>query len=106
MKVFTSDAEVIAVGVVYIWAVALAEPFMCSSITSGGALRAAGDTMPALYYTLISQWLVRLPAAYILAFPLGYDVNGIWAALVIFSALQGFLTVRKFGRGEWRSRRI
>ncbi len=76
MKVFTSDAEVIAVGVVYIWAVALAEPFMCSSITSGGALRAAGDTMPALYYTLISQWLVRLPAAYILAFPLGYDVNG------------------------------
>ena len=106
MMIFTSDAEVIAVGVVYLWAVAIAEPFMCSSITSGGALRAAGDTMPALYYTLIAQWLVRLPAAYALAFPLGFDVNGIWAALVVFSALQGFLTVRKFGHGDWKSRRI
>lgn len=106
MSIFSSDAEVLAVGIAYLWAVAAAEPFMCAAITSGGALRGAGDTMPALYYTLVAQWLVRLPAAWFLAFPLGYDVNGIWAALVIFSALQGFLTVRKFGQGRWKTRRI
>ena len=105
MTLFTSEAQVIAVGITYLWAVAIAEPFMCSAIVSGGSLRGAGDTMPALYHTLIAQWLVRLPAAYILAFPLGFDVNGIWTALVIFSALQGFLTTRKFGEGGWKSRR-
>ena len=106
MQIFTNDAQVIAVGVVYLWAVAAAEPFMCAAVTSGGSLRGAGDTMPALYYTLIAQWLVRLPAAYVLAFPLGLDVNGIWVALVLFSALQGFLTVRKFGQAHWKSRTI
>lgn len=104
MSIFTTDAEVIAIGVTYLWAIAMAEPFMCAAITSGGSLSGAGDTMPALYYTLIAQWLVRLPAAYILAFPLGYDVNGIWTALVLFSALQGLLTVRKFGQRHWISR--
>jgi putative MATE family efflux protein len=106
MSVFTSDAEVIAVGVVYLWAVAAAEPFMCAAISSGGSLRAAGDTMPTLYYTLISQWLVRLPAAYVLAFPLGWDIDGIWTALVVFCALQGYLTVRKYSQGHWKTRTI
>lgn len=106
MSLFTSDTQVIAVGIVYLWSVSAAEPFMCAAITSGGSLRGAGDTMPALYHTLIAQWLVRLPAAYVLAFPLGWDVNGIWIALVIFSALQGFLTSRKFGQGDWKRRTI
>ena len=79
---------------------------MCAAITSGGGLRGAGDTLPGLYYTLIAQWLIRLPVAYLLAFTLGYDIIGIWAALVIFSALQGALTVWKFGKGEWKQRKI
>jgi hypothetical protein len=63
-------------------------------------------TVPALIYTLVSQWLIRLPIAYILAFPLGYDTTGLWITLVIFSALQGILTARKFLKGEWKTRRV
>jgi len=106
MAIFTDAPEVIAIGIPYILAIALAEPFMCAAIVSGGSLRGAGDTVPALIYTLVSQWLIRLPAAYLLAFTLGYDVYGIWAALVIFSALQGVLTVRKYATGEWKLREI
>ena len=106
MSIFSSDPAVLVVGIVYLWAIAAAEPFLCGAIVGDGALRAAGDTMPPLYYTLIAQWLVRLPAAYILAFPLGYGVNGIWIALVIFSAAQAILTIRKLARGDWKSRRI
>ena len=106
MRVFTDAPDVIQVGIIYLYAIALSEPFMCAAMVSGGALRGAGDTMPALYYTLISQWLVRLPGAAFLAFYLGYDIDGIWASLVIFSALQGYLTVRKYAQGEWKTRVI
>lgn len=106
LAIFTEASDVIAIGIVYLYAVALSEPFMCTAVAAGGGLQGAGDTVPALIYTLVSQWFIRLPVAYLLAFPLGYDTTGLWTALVIFSVLQGFLTTRKFLKGEWKARRI
>ncbi len=106
MALFTNAEDGIHIGIYYLYAIAIAEPFMCAAIISGGALRGAGDTMPPLYYTIVSQWLIRLPTAYLLAFTLGYDILGVWVALVIFSALQGVLTVRKFAAGDWKKRTI
>jgi putative MATE family efflux protein len=106
MTRFTDVPQVVHIGIVYLCAMALAEPFMCLSIIAGGALRGAGDTRPALYHTLIAQWLIRLPVGYVLAFHLGYDIDGLWAALVVFSALQGYLTLMKFKKGEWKDREI
>lgn len=106
MGVFTQDAAIIEVGAVYIWAIVLAEPLHCMAITAGGGLRGAGDTKPALYYTVIGQWIVRLPVGYALAFWLGYDIEGLWFSLIAFSALQGWLTARKFAQGEWKERQI
>jgi putative MATE family efflux protein len=106
MQLFTNDPEVIAIGIVYLWAVVLAEPFMCLSITAGGAMRGAGDTKPTLYYTIIAQWLVRLPVGYLLAFSVGLQEQGLWIALVLLSIVQGLLTWRKYRQGLWLDRVI
>ena len=106
MGFFTVEPAIIRVGVIYIYAIALAEPFQCLAIGAGGALRGAGDTKPALYYTIISQWLVRLPVGYALAFWLHWDISGLWVSLVAFSVLQALLTIRKFTDGSWQNREI
>ena len=106
MSVFTDAQEVISTGVIYLYAMVIAEPFLCAANTSSGSLRGAGDTMPPMYYTLIAQWLVRLPVAYVLGFMLGFDIYGIWAALIVYSIVQGALTVRKFAQGHWKMHQI
>ena len=106
MSVFTDAQKVISTGVIYLYAMVIAEPFLCASNTSSGSLRGAGDTMPPMYYTLIAQWLVRLPVAYVLGFMLGFDIYGIWAALIVYSIVQGVLTVRKFAQGHWKMHQI
>lgn len=103
---FTDAQDVIQIGVLYLVMIVISEPFMCAAITSGGSLRGAGDNMPAMYYTIIAQWAIRLPVAAFLAFWMGYDIYGIWYSLIIFCAIQGFLTVRKFGQGHWKTRKI
>jgi MATE family multidrug resistance protein len=79
---------------------------MCLSITAGGAMRGAGDTKPTLYYTIIAQWLVRLPVGYLLAFSVGLQEQGLWIALVLLSIVQGLLTWRKYRQGLWLDRVI
>ena len=106
MGLFTRDLDIIRAGTIYIWAILLAEPLQCIAITAGGGLRGAGDTKPALYYTIIAQWLVRLPVGYTLAFGLGYDIEGLWVSLIAFSGLQGWLTLRKFAQGKWKDRSL
>ena len=103
LGLFTQEAAVLATGGAYLWALCLAEPFMALAIAAGAGLRGAGETRPTLNYTLVSQWLVRLPASYLLAFSLGLDTDGLWLALVLFSAVQGFLTMRRFGLGVWKT---
>lgn len=106
MRAFTEDPSVIRIGVAYLWAVALAEPLMALSISASSTLRGAGFTRPAMHYTLISQWLVRLPVGYLLAFHAGLGVFGLWAAMVLFCTVQGGLMFQKFRRGDWKKRRI
>ena len=106
MGLFTRDLDIIRADTIYIWAILLAEPLQCIAITAGGGLRGAGDTKPALYYTIIAQWLVRLPVGYTLAFGLGYDIEGLWVSLIAFSGLQGWLTLRKFAQGKWKDRSL
>ncbi len=106
MGLFTQDAAVVQIGVAYLWAVVLAEPFMALSIISGGGLRGAGDSRPPLNHTLVAQWLVRLPVSYVLAFVLGLDIYGLWIGLVVFSGVQGLLTSRRFAGGVWKTMRV
>ena len=106
MHMFTSQVLLVRIGEAYLWAICLAEPFMALAIASGGGLRGAGDTRPALNYTLVAQWLVRLPASYLLAFSLGLDTDGLWIGLVIVSALQGALTVRRYAGGAWKAIKV
>ncbi len=100
--VFTTDETVLGISSVMLRFFAFAQVFSALSIVASGVLAGGGETRPSLYYTLISQWGVMLVFAYILAFPLGMDVEGIWIAWLAASVLQGLLTLKRYYKGTWK----
>ncbi|OAN69053.1 MATE family efflux transporter, partial [Jannaschia sp. EhC01] len=48
-----------------------------------GLLRGAQDTSVPMVYAFISYWIIGVPLAYILGFPLGWEGEGIWAGLAL-----------------------
>lgn len=48
-----------------------------------GALRGLGDTRMAMIVNLAGHWLLGLPIAYALCFPMGLGVRGLWMGLSI-----------------------
>ena len=46
MALFTNAEDVIHIGIYYLYAIAIAEPFLCAAIISGGALRGQAIQCP------------------------------------------------------------
>jgi putative MATE family efflux protein len=102
MRVFIADADVVAAGVELLRIVTPFWAFFGGLMVVQGGFRGAGDTKVAMVLSLLSRWLFRIPAAWLLAYELAFDANGLWWALS-FSSVASFLVgVAWFRRGTWR----
>ncbi|MDD7911879.1 MULTISPECIES: MATE family efflux transporter [Pseudovibrio] len=70
---------------------------------AAGVLRGMSDTTTPMIIAIIGYWAIGFTMAYVLAFPMGYGPEGIWAGLaagLMFCAV--VLTVRFHKRKEWK----
>lgn len=88
ISLFTNDENVILIGKQYLSIAALSYIPLAVGYVTNGALRGVGDAFPAMVFTIIALWGVRVPLAKLLSAQTG--VNGIWLAILI-SAVAGML---------------
>ncbi len=90
-RIFSTDAEVIAITTKLFLVVAVFEIFDGTQVTALGALRGLTDVKRPMYYALICYILVEIPVGYILGFPLGLGavgiVGGFMAGLILAATL-------------------
>jgi multidrug resistance protein, MATE family len=81
VRLYMSDAAVIAIGAVLLRIAAIFELFDGLQVVAGGALRGLGDTRTPMLVHLVGYWAVGMPITYALCFPLGWGAPGIWVGL-------------------------
>lgn len=81
LKVFTTNTDVLAVGVTLLLVCAVFQPFDGFQVVSTGALRGVGDTRTPMVVNFFGHWLIGLPVAYYLCFKRDWGVVGLWAGL-------------------------
>jgi MATE family multidrug resistance protein len=74
---------VIAIGVVLLRVAAVFQLFDGLQGVATGVLRGVGDTRTPMLWNFAGHWLVGLPLGYLLAFPRGWGVVGLWVGLSI-----------------------
>lgn len=97
---FMSTPEAARLGALVLRWFAVAQFFSALSIGLQGALLGAGDTMPAMRYTLLSEWCLLLPCSY-LCVTLDWVPEGLLAAWAVAPALTAALMWRRFRSGRW-----
>lgn len=104
VRLFDPSAHptVVSAGTAYLRINALSQPILAVAMVVNGALRGAGDTRPPLVATLVGRWLVVVPLAYVLAFPAGLGVNGVWWALFAGTTVQAAWVGARWLRGKWQ----
>ena len=104
MKVFTKDADVVAIGKEYLLIIGGFFIVHGALNVYNGALRGAGDTLFPMLTSLICLWLIRIPLAYYLSSWLGR--SGIWWAIGISIAIGLVATFVYYKTGIWKRRCI
>ncbi|MDR3114988.1 MAG: MATE family efflux transporter [Treponema sp.] len=99
------EAHELARGFLYIHCI-MAPISWPASFTLPNALRAAGDVRYCMAAAVLSMWLIRVSAAYILAYPLGLGARGVWYAMVSDWCVRGICYIRRWKQGRWEDKQI
>lgn len=102
ISIFTKDTGVIRVGADYLRFAALSYvPYACMFALSG-VLRGAGDTVTAMFITLTSLWVVRVPLAATLSRLPSFGVRGVWIAILAGPVVGSILNYAYYKTGRWK----
>lgn len=101
-RLFTNDLEVVSALAPFMLCLAIAQPFLQMHFTLGGAHKGAGDTMTPLIAAAIGNWMIRVPAAILLAAVFEVDVVWLWATLIFDHIARTAYLGASFLRGKWR----
>jgi len=71
-----------------------------------GAFQGAGHTVPVMVLNMSRLWLIRIPAAYLLAIVLGMGPLGLWWAMFLSNILTAVAAAIWFSFGTWKRRVI
>ena len=74
---------------------------MAAGLILMNALLGAGDAKRVMMVSILSQWLVFLPLAYVAGPVLGWGLSGIWALQAFYRAVQAGIFTHMWRRGDW-----
>jgi Na+-driven multidrug efflux pump len=98
------DPAVIAEGAHFIRIMSLTWGAIGVQLCIVSAFRASGNMMTAMLIALVSQWLVQVPMAVILARS-GLHESGLWWSFPITNVVTTIISVSWFARGGWKTKR-
>jgi len=69
-------------------------------------MEGAGETVPPMIITIITLWGLQIPLAIFLSKYLNWGTCGIWWAISISTAVNGWLSYGWFKLGRWKNKKL
>ncbi len=103
---FPSDPDIVEIGVrimLYMVPIVLCQ---VSQVIFTGSLRGAGDVRFTTIASTISVTIIRPSVSYLLAYPLGLGISGIWLGVLADQATRLAFAGLRFRSGKWLTKKI
>jgi putative MATE family efflux protein len=100
------DPGVIAAGATYLRIMALSWGCIGAQFSMAGVLRASGNMLTTMMLTLVSQWVLQFPLAYVLSKHTPLASRGIWWSFPVSNVLIVLITAAVFIKGDWKRKRL
>ncbi len=111
LRPFTSDPEVIRLGILFLRIVAFLQVPLAITMVVTGTLRGAGDTAFLLLVGIVGGWCVRVPLSILFSSLaargwIGFQpaLTAVWVVMLIDWIVRMGLVLARFGSKDWRGR--
>lgn len=101
MRLFSKDAQVIALGVTVLRMVAVSEPFYGVSIIVEGMMQGMGNTLMPFVCNIAGMWGVRIVGTFICTQLLGMGLVSAWTCMIAHNLLLFALFAGYYISGKW-----
>lgn len=101
VRIFSSSAEVIALGSTVLRMVAVSEPFYGFSIIIEGMMQGVGKTKQPFIFNLAGMWLVRIAGTFVCTQLIGLGLVSAWACMIAHNLTIFALFMVTYLRGAW-----
>ena len=95
------DPRVMEIGMGYMRIVGASYLFFGIMFISNGVINGAGHTMITMIFTLLSQWLVRVPGSWLLS-RTTLGLSGIWIAVALSFVVTMTISLLYYFSGRWK----
>lgn len=99
--VLSKNGVVVNESVRYLYISMISEPVMAWAVILGGALNGAGDTRGVMAIVIGSQWLVRLPLAYLTSVVLLMGPSAVWWSMNASILVHAVLITIRYRKRRW-----
>ena len=106
IKLFTSDADVIAIGARSLRIISYGYIVYGFGMVIMQAFNGAGDTKTPTIINLFCFWLIEIPLAYFLAIYMDWKIDGVLWSIVLAESLLGIISIILFKRGKWKETKV
>ncbi|MFC7202497.1 MATE family efflux transporter [Haloferax namakaokahaiae] len=96
------EEAVISVGIDYLTIVGPTFLFLGAFNVVNGGFRGSGSTRTAMAFSLVSLWVLRIPAAFVLVQFFGMGPTGVWYGIAFSNVAAALLAFAWFTRGTWK----
>lgn len=101
-----ADAEVIREGSLFLRIMCLSWGFIGAQFAFSGVFRASGNMVVNMMLTVMSQWVLQFPLAYILSKHTTLGAEGIYWSMPVANIITALITACIYWRGNWRKKRL
>ncbi|MFN0098620.1 MAG: MATE family efflux transporter [Gemmatimonadaceae bacterium] len=106
VSLFTKDAGVAEVAVTGLRWMSLGFPFFAAGMVLEQSFNGAGDTWTPTWINLVVYWLLQIPLAWFLAYPMGLEQNGVFIAVTAAYSVLAVVSGVLFKRGKWKLKHV
>lgn len=106
ISLFNTDTDVVRIGTDYLRIIVPSLILIVLTTGYGAAHMGAGDTKPPMVASIVSNWFIKIPLAYLIAHGLHLASRGVWIAIASSVLVEAFVVSFFYFRGGWKKLHI